>query len=71
MNAGMRKLPMTEDVYQMFSEILRNRPTDLAEIMVDGYMGFFRDRKGMLEVRCTGNTASTTRLKDTMRSTAL
>ena len=50
-NAGTRKLPMTEDVYQMFGEILRNRPMDLPEIMVDGYMGFlFRDRKGMPEV---------------------
>ena len=50
-NAGTRKLPMTEDVYQMFGETLRNIPTNLPEIMVDGYMGFlFRDRNGMPEV---------------------
>lgn len=50
-NAGTRKLPMTEDVYETFKRILKNRPTDLPEIMVDGYMGFlFRDKKGMPEV---------------------
>lgn len=50
-NAGTRKLPMTEDVYQMFCSILQNRPTDLQEKMVCGYMGFlFRDKNGMPEV---------------------
>ena len=50
-NAGTRKLPMTEDVYQMFCRILQNRPTDLPEKMVCGYMGFlFRDKNGMPEV---------------------
>lgn len=50
-NAGTRKLPMTEDVYQMFKTILENRPTDLPEIMVNGYCGFlFRDKNGMPEV---------------------
>lgn len=50
-NAGTRKLPMTEDVYRMFQAILEDRPTDLPEIMVDGYVGFlFRDRNGMPEV---------------------
>ena len=50
-NAGTRKLPMTEDVYQTFKRILQNRPTDLPEIMVAGYCGFlFRDKKGMPEV---------------------
>lgn len=50
-NAGTRKLPMTEDVYQMFCSILQNRPTDLPEKMVCGYMGFlFRDKNGMPEV---------------------
>ena len=33
-NAGTRKIPMTEDVYQTFKCILENRPTDLPEIMV-------------------------------------
>lgn len=42
---------MTEDVYEMFKVILANRPKDLPEIMVGGYMGFlFRDKNGMPEV---------------------
>ena len=50
-NAGTRKIPMTEDVYQTFKRILQNRPTFLPEIMVCGYIGFlFRDRKGRPEV---------------------
>lgn len=50
-NAGTRKLPMTEDVYQAFKRILENRPTNLPEIMVAGHCGFlFRDSKGMPEV---------------------
>ena len=50
-NAGTRKLPMTEDVYQMFQAIIEDRPTDLPEIMVQGYGGFlFRDKNGMPEV---------------------
>lgn len=47
-NAGTRKIPMTEEVYQMFKAILEDRPTDLPEKMVDGYIGFlFRDKDGM------------------------
>ena len=50
-NAGTRKIPMTEEVYQTFKRILENRPTNLPEIMVCGYVGFlFRDKKGMPEV---------------------
>lgn len=50
-NAGTRKIPMTEDVYQTFKRILENRPTALPEKMVDGYIGFlFRDKNGMPEV---------------------
>lgn len=50
-NAGTRKIPMTEDVFRMFQAILEDRPTDLQEIMVDGYIGFlFRDKDGMPEV---------------------
>ena len=50
-NARTRKLPMTDDVYEMFKTILANRPKDLPEIMVGGYIGFlFRDKKGMPEV---------------------
>ena len=50
-NAGTRKLPMTDDVYECFKAILEDRPTDLPEKMVDGYVGFlFRDKNGMPEV---------------------
>lgn len=50
-NAGTRKIPMTEDVYQAFKRILESRPTNLPEIMVKGYGGFlFRDKKGNPEV---------------------
>ncbi len=50
-NAGTRKIPMTEDVFRMFQAILEDRPTELPEIMVDGYVGFlFRDKDGMPEV---------------------
>lgn len=47
-NAGTRKLPMTQEVYEMFKTILDERPDDLPEKMVDGYAGFlFRDKDGM------------------------
>lgn len=50
-NAGTRKLPMTEDVYETFRRILDSRPNNLPEIIVSGYIGFlFRDKKGMPEV---------------------
>lgn len=50
-NAGTRKIPMTEDVYRMFQAILEDRPTDIPEIMINGYVGFlFRDKNGMPEV---------------------
>ncbi len=50
-NAGMRKLPMTEDVYMCFQAILEDRPADLPEIMVGGQVGFlYRDKTGMPEV---------------------
>lgn len=49
--AGTRKIPMTEDVYETFRRILKERPRDLPEKMVDGYIGFlFRDKNGMPEV---------------------
>ena len=42
---------MTDDVFQMFQAIIEDRPTDLPEIMVQGYAGFlFRDKNGMPEV---------------------
>ena len=50
-NAGTRKLPMTDDVYQMFKNIPESRLDNLPEIMIDGYCGFlFRDKNGMPEV---------------------
>ena len=50
-NAGTRKIPMTEDVYQMFKNLVENRPTDLPEVIIKGYAGFLiRDKDGMPEV---------------------
>lgn len=50
-NARTRKLPMADDVYQMFQAIIEDRPEELPEIMVAGHCGFlFRDKNGMPEV---------------------
>lgn len=50
-NAGTRRLPMTDDVYECFKSILENRPRNTREIMIDGYMRFlFLDKNGMPEV---------------------
>ena len=47
-NAGTRKLPMTQEVFEMFQAILEDRPIGLEEKMVDGHLGFlFRDKDGM------------------------
>ena len=65
-NAGTRKIPMTEDVYRMFQAILEDRPTDLPEVMINGYVGFlFRDKNGMPEVALHWNIASNMRSIDT------
>lgn len=50
---------MTEDVYLTFKRILENRPTDLPEKMVDGYIGFFLETRTVCrKLQCIGNTAS-------------
>ena len=50
-NAGTRKLPMTEDVAEMFSAIIEDRPKPKIEPMIDGYTGFlFLDSAGLPEV---------------------
>ncbi len=50
-NAGTRKLPITEDVAEMFAAILRNRKKSKVEKMVDGYSGFlYLDKDGLPEV---------------------
>ena len=50
-NAGTRKLPITEDVAEMFAAILKNRKKPKVEKMVDGYSGFlFLDKDGLPEV---------------------
>lgn len=47
-NAGTRKIPMTQKVYEMFLAILEDREPPDREIMVDGHVGFlFTDKKGM------------------------
>lgn len=46
-NAGMRKLPMTEDVVQCFRAIIEDREKPRHERMIDGYTGFlFLDKEG-------------------------
>ena len=50
-NPGPRKLPITEDVAEMFRAIIANRPKPKIEKMVDGYSGFlFLDKDGLPEV---------------------
>ena len=50
-NAGTRKLPMTDDVADMFRAILQDRDMPRFEEGVDGYKGFlFYDKKGKSEV---------------------
>ena len=47
-NAGTRKIPMTDDVYECFQSILDQRGAPRTEKMVDGYTGFlFLDMDGM------------------------
>ena len=49
--AGVRKLPMTEDVYKCFKNIVEDRVAPEIERIIDGYSGFlFLDKKGMPEV---------------------
>ena len=50
-NAGTRKLPMTQVVFECFQAILEDRGTSKKEKMVDGYAGFlFLDKNGLPEV---------------------
>lgn len=45
--AGARMLPMTEEVYQCFAEILRRRKPPRAETMIDGHGNFlYYDKNG-------------------------
>lgn len=45
--AGKRILPMTQEVYEAFCRIVKNRPKPKVEPMVDGYAGFlFLDKDG-------------------------
>ena len=47
-NAGTRKIPMSDEVYECFQVILDARKKPKAEKMVDGYTGFlFLDKDGM------------------------
>lgn len=50
-NAGTRKLPMTQEVFECFQAILEDRGTSKKEKMIDGYVGFlFLDKNGLPEV---------------------
>lgn len=45
-NAGTRDIPMTDDVYECFRRIVRNRNAPQFEPVIDGYSGFlFYDRE--------------------------
>ena len=47
-NSGTRTLPMTDDVYECFSRILKNRPSTQVEPLIDGKRGFlYLDKNGM------------------------
>lgn len=47
-NAGTRKIPMTDDVYECFKTILEERKVPSPEPVVDGYTGFlYFDINGM------------------------
>ena len=47
-NAGKRVLPMTQDVYECFQTILKNRKAPKKEPMIDKYVGFlYLDKNGM------------------------
>ena len=47
-NAGTRKLPMSEDVFQCFQAIIEDREAPRYERVVDGYTGFlFTDKEGL------------------------
>lgn len=47
-NAGTRKIPMTDDVYEAFKAILEDRVAPAKERFVDGYAGFlFTDKDGL------------------------
>ena len=48
MDAGTRKLPLTEDVAQMFQTIIEYRVASKVEKVIDGYSGFlFYDENDM------------------------
>ena len=47
-NAGARKIPMTEEVFQCFQAILEDREPPAVEYMVDGHVGFlYLDDQGL------------------------
>ncbi len=47
-NAGTRKIPITEDVAEMFRAIIEDRPKPKTEKIIDGFSGFlFLDEAGL------------------------
>ncbi len=47
-NAGTRKIPITEDVAEMFKAIIEDRPKPKTEKIIDGFSGFlFLDEAGL------------------------
>lgn len=66
-DAGKRKIPITEDVAQMFQAIIEDREPPKVEKAIDGYIGFlFYDEMVCHLWQCTGSTDSITWLAGTM-----
>lgn len=62
-NVGIRKLPMTEDLFCCFQVIIKDRKKPRFEKMVDDYTGFLFSDK---DVKCIGSTGLTTWSNDIM-----
>lgn len=68
-SAGTRKLPITEDVADMFRAIIEDIPKPKVEKIICGYTGFlFLDEAGLPLWPCTGNIDSTIWFIGTMKS---
>ena len=47
-SSGTRMLPMTDEVYECFEQVVKNRKKVRVEPIIDGYSGFlFYDDNGM------------------------
>ncbi len=54
-SSGTRMLPMTDEVYECFEQVVKNRKKVRVEPIIDGYSRFlFLDKKDMPEVALHG-----------------